>query len=350
MKKNIIKAIPILFIICIIIECLNKFISPTPDYMKYITIISTVMSVFALPILIFLWDITKNDSGAGKLGLVLLGIYFILAIITTVAFNVDSISSFDSLEKYQAMAKTYKVFSNIESSVLVLINGLSYLCIIRLLSKKSNDSLVEKVQVVAILSTILYYGFRLLNVWASFDYDSVMYKLPSIFDSLMMYSIISFALMQLVDDTPTLDEVASASPAAQVGSLVNSTGFGTAGMQQGTMDGGLSSTPRFRNPALEQQEAIYNQQNQTAYQDPNAYAQSYQQTAYQDPNAYAQTYQQPAYQDPNAYNQQYQQTAYQDSNVYNQQQTAYQDQTAYTNDQAYQQQPVMQPMNQTGMQ
>ena len=335
MTKNAIKAIPLLFVVCIIIECLDKFISPAPDFMKYLTIISTVMSVFALPILIFLWDSIRNNSGAGKLGMVLLGIYLILAIITTFVLKTSSLSTFDSLEKYQSAFKTYKLFSQIQSSVLVLINGLSYICIIRLLCKKTADSLVEKVQVLAILSTVLYYGFKLLNVWASFDYDSVMYKLPAIFDSVMMYSIISFALMQLVDDTPTLEEVAAAPAPAQVGSLVNSTGFGM--QQQSSMSGGVSSTPRFRNPALEQQEAMFAQQAQqqaqtTQYQDQSAY----QQQTYQDPNAYTGQYQQQAYQDPNSYAGQYQQQTYQDQSTY--QQTA------------YQQQPVMQQADQTGMQ
>ena len=342
MTKNAIKAIPILFVLCIIIECLEKFLSPTPDFMSYLTIFSAAMSAFALPLLVFLWDSIKNNSGAGKFGIVLMVLYVVLTIILTFFLKIDTLSSIDSMEKYKTLIKVISVSNKVHSSILVLINGLSYFCIIRLLSRKSADSLIEKVQVVAILSTVLYYGMRLLQVWVSFDYDSIMYKIPYILEYLVKYSIVSFALMQVVDDTPTVEEVASAPAPAQVGSLVNSTGFGTTNMQQNE-SGGMSATPRFRNPALEQQEAMFAQQQaqqtQTAQsQDQTAYNQQYaQQTTYQDSNTYAGQYSQTQYQDPNAYAQTTQYT----------QQTAYQDQSAMVQQQVYQEQPVMQQTTQT---
>ncbi len=355
MTKNAIKAIPILFIVCIIIECMHEFIVPTPDYMKYLTVLYTVMSAFALPLLIFIWDGIKNNSGAGKFGLLLLGLYLVLTIVLTFFIKGSSMLLYSTEEQFASTYKLYTVLSKVQSSVLILINGFCYFCIIRLLSKKSADPIIEKVQVVAILSTVLYYGLTLLKVWVSFGYESIMYKLPDILESLMRFSIISFALMQVVDDTPTVEEVASAPAPAQVGSLVNSTGFGATSMQQSSASDGLSTTPRFRNPALEQQEAMFAQQaqQQAAYQDPNAYSGQYaQQTTYQDPNAYAGQYSQAAYQDPNAYAGQYNQTQYQDPNAYAQttqydQQAAYQDQSAMMQQQTYQEQPVMQQTTQT---
>lgn len=317
MTKKAIKIIPLILVICLIIDAINLFVPDTPKFMSYLAIFSTVGGLFATSLLVFIWDIIRNNSDLAKFGLVLIIVYAVLSFVLNLVFK-KALTDGGSID-------LYSILSKIQSTVLVLINGLNYYCITRLLSKKSNDSLIQKVQVISTIAILAYCGSKLIRVWGSFDMDSFMYKLPSLLDSIMIYSIVSFAILQLVDDTPTLEEVA-AKPQLATGTVTN--GITAPNAFQQNTNGGMSTTPRFRNPALEQQEAMFAQQQAQQQQiQQQAYMQQPQQTQYQDPNAMA-GYNQQTYQ-------QYPQSQVQNQNVMGNQQF---------NQQVYQQ------PNQTGMQ
>ena len=225
MDKKIMKIMPIVFILILIASVINSLDIDLPSKLSTgILYTETLVTSLIIEFLIFYYDYKKNKSAVSIIGLLGIALYIIISIVYLVISN-NSIKNLD-MNSLQSYMKLSKAILNIEETITYVIDMLKYFSMLSIMNHKINDQIATISQIGVYLSSFVYY---MINI------------------GLINICIFTFVIYQLfAEEELKLAQVAEEKPKE----APNPQAFQTNG-------------PRFRNPALEAQQArLAQQQNQ----------------------------------------------------------------------------------------
>jgi hypothetical protein len=246
MAKQILKALPLVFLIILIGSLMILSGVNFPSWAETAITAAELISISCIiELLIFYVDFKKNQSVSSAIGLLGVGLYIILAIVVLVmSETMLNSSNYDSIKETYKLIKNIKLAGSITKEIIAM---LKYFSIFSLISHKSTDGIAEISKIIAYFSTFVYHT---LNI----AYDVVDYsKIPNFVsiiregsNELIKIAVFAFVIYELF----TEEEVRQAEIKMERAS----------NPQQAPAF--QPNGPRFRNPALEAQEARLAQQNQ----------------------------------------------------------------------------------------
>lgn len=230
MGKNIMRFFPILLALCILVDIVGLFVTDISAN-AWITVksISTIIDSISISLVVFYVAIKKDDMAFGKIGLAVLLLYVAIELISIIAFK-----TFDLNIKY---IKVYSVVITIERIIGYVINCLRYWCILELISECASGSRTELIKIGAEITIAIFYLFSVIILLAEIDYTATFYKLNNIVYSLFELAVLTFIVYQVLDN----EEKTVLAP--------------TPVEQSSESNPFADNKPKFRNPALEEQEA-----------------------------------------------------------------------------------------------
>ncbi len=251
MDKKIVKIIPILFLIILVASIINTIYEDLPSSVSTgIVLAESMVSVCIIEFLVFYIDYKKNKSVISIIGLIGIALYITLNIVYLI-MSKNILKSASSYESLKSSYKLLKTFGNIEQTTMNIISMLKYYSIFNLINNKNNDQISTLAQIGAYLAVFIHYG---ISIGAIFS-EKALPKFITITNSASYQCIKIFVFTFVIYQLFAEDEIKVAKALEESASKPsNPQAFQTNG-------------PRFRNPALEAQEArLAQQQNQSQQQ------------------------------------------------------------------------------------
>lgn len=240
MDKKIVKILPIILIIIAIASTICSSIKGSSSISTHIIIAETILMTYVASFLVFYVDFRKNKSILSIIGLIGIGICFILAILYYIKSNNMSKMDYDSIMNAHKNINTIrKLYTTMDQ----IVNSLRLVVIIGLISIKVEDSITKLSKKSSFVAIIISLIINIYMVWKSVETTSFVYRLGGLFSNLTTILVFAFIIFQLFAEeekevpSNTNTEVSVSTP-PQPSSYAFS------------MNG-----PKFRNPALEEQEA-----------------------------------------------------------------------------------------------
>ena len=240
------KFIPLLLIGLVIVDSLPMFVK-SMDYTTttWIVTISTMAIAAITSFIIFYADLKRNDSSISVFGMIAVGIFIVLTIINLILAKTMS-SSGDFI--------VASIISKLISTTAAVLTTLRYVSIANLVSIENNSSTTNLFKTGAVISAALIGVFGVVTSWTTVDITIT--NIATLTQSIFTVMIYSFILMQVIEAEEMLNRKATEvteqpqqAPQQQI-------------QPQQAPENNMfsSSTPRFRNPALEAQEARIKEQ------------------------------------------------------------------------------------------
>lgn len=244
MSKSVAKFFPILLIACLIIDAINTFSTGTVStVMNVLGAASTMIGACSLALLVFYVDLEKNNSDMAKAGFASILLYIVFSVIYMITLKNGSFSVASTMHKLQ-------------STSIHIVHFLQYTTILKLISAPISDPIGSKAQMGAFVMNGVRYLVLIIMVWVTIKIDSPVYKISGLIYDAFVLLVITFVIYQTLEGSSTNEGMIQPQPQQPLGNN------GLQQPQQNQQATGFSTTPKFRNPALEQQEAMFAAQNQ----------------------------------------------------------------------------------------
>ncbi|MBQ6404934.1 MAG: hypothetical protein IJJ63_02655 [Bacilli bacterium] len=246
MDKKIMKIMPIVFILILIASIINSLDIDLPSKLSTgILYTETLVTSLIMEFLIFYYDYKKNKSAVSIIGLLGIALYIIISIVYLVISN-NSIKNLD-MNSLQSYMKLSKAILNIEETITYVIDMLKYFSMLSIMNHKTNNQIATISQIGVYLSSFVYYMINIGLVFVTEKTPDFIRIISKTSYRLINICIFTFVIYQLfAEEELKLAQVAEEKPKE----APNPQAFQTNG-------------PRFRNPALEAQQArLAQQQNQ----------------------------------------------------------------------------------------
>ena len=238
MNNKIIKFVPLLLVASVIAEIIPliiKDLSLTTSFW----IIGITSMVFAITIafIIFYADLKRNNSVIASIGMFVTVIYAISTIIALVSSR--NMTSLSDLETAANLAK-------FQATLTAILEALRYMSITNLVSLENNSNTTSLFKNGTLISAGLLGLLGVISAWSTVTIDSKLPEIISITRDVFKTMIYSFIFIQVVEAEENINKKV-AEPVQEQSQLQQP--------QQDTNNIFMSNTPKFRNPALEEQEA-----------------------------------------------------------------------------------------------
>ena len=244
MSKSVAKIFPNLLIACLIIDAINTFSTGTVStVMNVLGAASTMIGACSLALLVFYVDLEKNNSDMTKAGFASILLYIIFSVIYMITLKNGSFNVASTMHKLQ-------------STSIHIVHFLQYTTILKLISVPISDPIGSKAQMGAFVMNGVRYLLLIIMAWVTIKINSPVYKISSLIYDAFVLLVITFVIYQTLEGSSTNEGMVQAQPQQPLGNN------GLQQPQQNQQATGFSTTPKFRNPALEQQEAMFAAQNQ----------------------------------------------------------------------------------------
>ena len=246
MSNKIMKFIPLLLIGLVIVDSLPMFVK-SMDYTTttWIVTISTMAIAAITSFIIFYADLKRNDSSISVFGMIAVGIFIVLTIINLILAKTMS-SSGDFI--------VASIISKLISTTAAVLTTLRYVSIANLVSIENNSSTTNLFKTGAVISAALIGVFGVVTSWTTVDITIT--NIATLTQSIFTVMIYSFILMQVIEAEEMLNR--KATEVTEQPQQAPQQQFQAQQAPENNMFS--SSTPRFRNPALEAQEARIKEQ------------------------------------------------------------------------------------------
>ena len=246
MGKTIVKLLPVVFLLILTATILvASDIKMSTDLKIVIAFLETIVSTTIIELLIFFVDFKKNKSIVSIAGFISLLVYVAIAIIVVVmAHKTMKNLDFSAIQKfYEKVEKLQRV----EGIALEVIAILKYYSIFNLISISTDDVLVIISKISAYVSVLVYHGLCMGEKLSDF-----LTKVKSVSKEVIPIAIFAFVVYQLFaeEEQQTREVIEESS------------------QDKPKTDFSTSNGPRFRNPALEAQQARLAEQQNQANQSP----------------------------------------------------------------------------------
>ena len=246
MGKTIVKLLPVVFLLILAATILvASDIKMSTDLKIVIAFLETIVSTTIIELLIFFVDFKKNKSIVSIAGFISLLVYVAIAIIVVVmAHKTMKNLDFSAIQKfYEKVEKLQRV----EGIALEVIAILKYYSIFNLISISTDDVLVVVSKISAYVSVLVYHGLCMGEKLSDF-----LTKVKSVSKEVIPIAIFAFVVYQLFaeEEQQTREVIEESS------------------QDKPKTDFSTSNGPRFRNPALEAQQARLAEQQNQANQSP----------------------------------------------------------------------------------
>ena len=246
MGKTIVKLLPVVFLLILTATILvASDIKMSMDLKIVIAFLETIVSTTIIELLIFFVDFKKNKSIVSIAGFISLLVYVVIAIIVVVmAHKTMKNLDFSAIQKfYEKVEKLQRV----EGIALEVIAILKYYSIFNLISISTDDVLVIISKISAYVSVLVYHGLCMGEKLSDF-----LTKVKSVSKEVIPIAIFAFVVYQLFaeEEQQTREVIEESS------------------QDKPKTDFSTSNGPRFRNPALEAQQARLAEQQNQANQSP----------------------------------------------------------------------------------
>lgn len=246
MGKTIVKLLPVVFLLILAATILvASDIKMSTDLKIVIAFLETIVSTTIIELLIFFVDFKKNKSIVSIAGFISLLVYVAIAIIVVVmAHKTMKNLDFSAIQKfYEKVEKLQRV----EGIALEVIAILKYYSIFNLISISTDDVLVIISKISAYVSVLVYHGLCMGEKLSDF-----LTKVKSVSKEVIPIAIFAFVVYQLFaeEEQQTREVIEESS------------------QDKPKTDFSTSNGPRFRNPALEAQQARLAEQQNQANQSP----------------------------------------------------------------------------------
>ena len=246
MGKTIVKLLPVVFLLILAATILvASDIKMSMDLKIVIAFLETIVSTTIIELLIFFVDFKKNKSIVSIAGFISLLVYVAIAIIVVVmAHKTMKNLDFSAIQKfYEKVEKLQRV----EGIALEVIAILKYYSIFNLISISTDDVLVIISKISAYVSVLVYHGLCMGEKLSDF-----LTKVKSVSKEVIPIAIFAFVVYQLFaeEEQQTREVIEESS------------------QDKPKTDFSTSNGPRFRNPALEAQQARLAEQQNQANQSP----------------------------------------------------------------------------------
>lgn len=247
MSNKIMKFIPLVLIISVIVDALPLFMKSI-DYTTstWMVTISTMALAAITSFIIFYADLKRNDSTISVFGMVAVGILVVLTISTLIlAKTMNSMSDFN----------VANILSKLTTTATAVVAALRYISITNLISLENNSSTTNIFKTGAVISAGLIGLFGIITAWSTTTNITII-NLATVTQNVFKVMIYSFILMQVIEAEEMLNR-----KVVEVQQQPQPTSQEQIQPQQAPENNIFSSsTPRFRNPALEAQEARIKEQ------------------------------------------------------------------------------------------
>lgn len=243
MDKKLMKIMPIIFILVLIASIVESLWEDMPSQLSTgIVYTETMVATLILELLIFYYDYKKNKSAVSIIGLMGIALYIIISLVylimsKTAAKNVD----IDSLQSY---IKTTRIILNIEQITSYIVSMLKYFSMVNIMSHKTNDQIVSMSQIGVYLSAFAYYMINIVLIFITENVPKFVNIISKNSYRLINIFLFTFVIYQYFAEEDL--KIAEATE-EKVKELTKNQAFQPNG-------------PRFRNPALEAQQARLAQQ------------------------------------------------------------------------------------------
>lgn len=246
MSNKVMKFIPLVLIISVIVDTLPLFVKGI-DYTTstWMVTISTLVLAAITSFIIFYADLKRNDSTISVFGMVAVGILVVLTITNMILAK--TMSSMTDLT-------VARIISRLMATTTSVVAALRYISITNLISLENNSSTTNIFKTGAVISASLIGLFGIITAWSTTTNITVV-NLATVTQSVFKVMIYSFILMQIVEKDEMLNR--KATEVQQQPQQAPQEQF-----QQQAPENNMfaSNTPKFRNPALEAQEARIKEQ------------------------------------------------------------------------------------------
>ncbi len=206
-----------------------------------------VAEVCALPAIIFYADRNKNNSLIPLAGYIGIGIYIIILI----AYLLIAKAQPSSMEEYKIFYEKVKRYANYQELAKNLIISLEYVSIVNLLHFRTLNSKSQMMKVFAFLSAVVFFILSTIVIWKTEDNEKLQYAVEMTKNIYYLFLALFITLQALGDG----ELLAPATEAPLTNNVQNNTELPTSTNQETIFGNSTSGKPKFRNPALEEQEA-----------------------------------------------------------------------------------------------
>ena len=207
-----------------------------------------VAEVCVIPAIVFYADRNRNDSlspFAGYIGIVL---YMIIVIAYLVMLKSKSSTSIGELSAFYEKLKRYANFQELAKNLIITFE---YVSIVNLLQFKSLDSKSQMMKVFAFLGAFIFFVLSTVLIWKTKDNEKLQYAVEVAKSAYYLFLAL-FITFQAMGD----GEILTPTPEVPTTNNVeNSTETPTSTTSEPMFGNSSSGKPKFRNPALEEQEA-----------------------------------------------------------------------------------------------
>lgn len=231
MSNKIMRYLPIILILFLVIDGINIWVNSDSKVLLYLGVASTLVGTITIPFLIFYVHLEENTNPIALIGILSLVAYIIMSIIYTISFKNLDIDKWDQLN----------TMHRIQQTIASVINVLKYIAIIQLIDKKSNKTITIFSKYGAMLAISIYYLLQIIYYWIEKTNGAEnIYNWQTLLHKFFEICVFAFVIYQMFDEKEEI--------------LVKREMPTTTGTNQPKPS--FDTTPKFRNPALEAQEAI----------------------------------------------------------------------------------------------
>ena len=253
MKENVGKILPIILLLSLIISAITSFadISDMNETLTYsLAAFLQIVETCGVAFLVYYMARNKKDSIVGIFGYLSIVVYIVVIIAYLIYVkNIDTSKLVFSSASISEYYDKIKVFTNVRTVVLAVIELLKYMCIIQLISENTHDNISYLAKMGSYLAVIVYAGLSIIVVFQK-DSSETLLKVIELANQAFTMFMATFIIFQyinreesVVEPLPaTSEQPTSPQPQASEGTF---SAFGDPNKNK----------PRFRNPALEEQEA-----------------------------------------------------------------------------------------------
>ncbi len=210
-----------------------------------------VAETCAIPAIVFYADRNKNDSLSPLAGYICIGLYFIIVIAYLVVLKSKATTTFTSTAELNDFYDKMQKYKNFQELAKNLVLVFEYVSIVNLLQFKSLNSKSQMMRVFAYLGAFIFFVLSTVLIWKTEDNTKLQYSVE-IAKSAYYLFLALFITFQAMGDGEVL---APATEVPLTNSVQNSIETPASTNQEPIFGNSASGKPKFRNPALEEQEA-----------------------------------------------------------------------------------------------
>jgi len=237
MNNKILKFIPLVLLASLIAEII-------PMVAKDLNISTTSWTILLpellftgiISFIIFYADMQRNNSTIDSFGMITIVIYAILTIIYMAM--IQNITSIDDI-------KTVGTIQKLTATTTSILLTLKYIAITNLVSLENNSKYTDVLKKITIAVAVATGLIGILFTWGAIKVNTAIYVIYAMSDNIFKAAIYSFILIQVIEANENLNKKVEEIPQQTVE---------TPPVPE-TNNMFSSNTPKFRNPALEAQEA-----------------------------------------------------------------------------------------------